>query len=164
VHVLPAHSTLEDVLAISPVALFYSNGPGDPAASGQHVELLQGALRGGLPFFGICFGNQLLGELSGLIPTNSNMGTEESTNRYLDKETGHIEITAQNHGFAVDAPARVGMVESPAGFGRVEVSHVSLNDDVVEGLESPRHTGFFSAVPSGGGSWTPRQYLPFRPV
>lgn len=135
VHVLPAHSTLEDVLEISPVALFYSNGPGDPSASGQHVELLQGALRGGLPFFGICFGNQLLGRALGFDTYKLKYGHRGINQPVVDKETGHIEITAQNHGFAVDAP-RQGVVESPAGFGLVEVSHVSLNDEVVEGLRA----------------------------
>ena len=135
VHVLPAHATLEDVLAISPVALFYSNGPGDPAASGRHVELLQGALREEIPFFGICFGNQLLGRALGFDTYKLKYGHRGINQPVLDRTTGRIEITAQNHGFAVDAP-REGVHDSPAGFGRVQVSHVSLNDDVVEGLQA----------------------------
>jgi carbamoyl-phosphate synthase small subunit len=135
VHVLPAHSTLEDVLSINPVALFYSNGPGDPAASGRHVELLRGALKEEIPFFGICFGNQLLGRALGFDTYKLKYGHRGINQPVLDRVTGKIEITAQNHGFAVDAP-RVGIHASPAGFGRVQVSHVSLNDDVVEGLEA----------------------------
>jgi len=135
VHVLPSHSNWEDVLAIDPVALFYSNGPGDPSASTAHVELLRSALGQGLPFFGICFGNQLLGRALGFDTYKLKYGHRGINQPVLDKASGHIEITAQNHGFAVEAP-REGIVDSPAGFGRVEVSHVSLNDDVVEGIRA----------------------------
>jgi carbamoyl-phosphate synthase small subunit len=135
VHVLPADSTFADVQAINPVALFYSNGPGDPAASDAQVGLLQSALREGLPFFGICFGNQLLGRALGFPTYKLKYGHRGINQPVVDKSTGHIEITAQNHGFAVDAP-REGVVESPEGFGRVEVSHISLNDQVVEGIRA----------------------------
>lgn len=135
VHVLPQSVTLEQLLAIEPVAVFYSNGPGDPAASAAHVELLQGVLREGLPFFGICFGNQLLGRALGFGTYKLPYGHRGINQPVLDKATGRIEITAHNHGFAVDAPLE-GVVESPAGFGRVEVSHIGLNDQVVEGLRA----------------------------
>ena len=135
VHVLPADSSFDDVQAINPVALFYSNGPGDPAASDAQVGLLQSALRAGLPFFGICFGNQLLGRALGFPTYKLKYGHRGINQPVLDKSTGHIEITAQNHGFAVDAP-REGVVDSPEGFGRVEVSHISLNDQVVEGIRA----------------------------
>lgn len=135
VHVLPADSTISDVQAINPVALFYSNGPGDPAASDAQVGLLQSALREGLPFFGICFGNQLLGRALGFPTYKLKYGHRGINQPVVDKSTGHIEITAQNHGFAVDAP-REGVVDSPEGFGRVEVSHISLNDQVVEGIRA----------------------------
>jgi carbamoyl-phosphate synthase small subunit len=135
VHVLPADSSFADVQAIDPVALFYSNGPGDPAASDAQVGLLQSALRSGLPFFGICFGNQLLGRALGFPTYKLKYGHRGINQPVVDKATGHIEITAQNHGFAVDAP-REGVVESPEGFGRVEVSHISLNDQVVEGIRA----------------------------
>lgn len=135
VHVLPQSTTLEQLLALTPAAVFYSNGPGDPAASDAHVELLQGVLREGLPFFGICFGNQLLGRALGFGTYKLPFGHRGINQPVLDRATGRIEITAHNHGFAVDAP-REGVVESPAGFGRVEVSHIGLNDDVVEGLRA----------------------------
>ena len=135
VHVLPQSVTLDELRAIEPVAVFYSNGPGDPAASAAHVELLQGVLRDGLPFFGICFGNQLLGRALGFGTYKLPYGHRGINQPVLDKETGRIEITAHNHGFAVDAPLE-GVVESPAGFGRVEVSHIGLNDQVVEGLRA----------------------------
>ena len=133
VHVLPSTATYGDVTSLEPVALFYSNGPGDPSASDHHVALLQSALGARLPFFGICFGNQLLGRALGFDTYKLKYGHRGINQPVLDRTTGKVEITAQNHGFAVDAP-RDGVVESPAGFGRVQVSHVSLNDDVVEGL------------------------------
>ncbi|MFZ2964354.1 MAG: glutamine-hydrolyzing carbamoyl-phosphate synthase small subunit [Rhodoglobus sp.] len=135
VHVLPQSVTLEQLLAIEPVAAFFSNGPGDPAASDGHVELLQGILRAGLPFFGICFGNQLLGRALGFGTYKLPFGHRGINQPVVDVATGRTEITSHNHGFAVDAP--IGEVtESPAGFGRVEVSHVNLNDNVVEGLRA----------------------------
>ncbi|MDM4764028.1 glutamine-hydrolyzing carbamoyl-phosphate synthase small subunit [Galbitalea sp. SE-J8] len=133
VHVLPQTVTLDEVLAIEPVGAFYSNGPGDPAASDAHVELLGGILRAGLPFFGICFGNQLLGRAFGLGTYKLPFGHHGINQPVVDRTTGKVEVTAHNHGFAVDAPTD-GPFESPAGFGRIEVSHVNLNDGVVEGL------------------------------
>jgi carbamoyl-phosphate synthase small subunit len=125
--------TAEGVLALAPSALFFSNGPGDPSASDRHVELLQTVLRAGVPFFGICFGNQLLGRALGFSTYKLPFGHRGINQPVLDKTTGRVEITSQNHGFAVDAPIE-GILDSPAGFGRVEVSHYSLNDHVVEGL------------------------------
>ncbi|HIY67001.1 MAG TPA: gamma-glutamyl-gamma-aminobutyrate hydrolase family protein, partial [Candidatus Agrococcus pullicola] len=116
-------------------ALFYSNGPGDPAASDEHVELLRDALREGIPYFGICFGNQLLGRALGLDTYKLPFGHRGINQPVLDVATGRVEITSQNHGFAVQAPLGEEF-ESPAGFGRVRVSHYSLNDNVVEGLEA----------------------------
>ena len=135
VHVLPQDVTIEQLRAIDPVAVFYSNGPGDPAASGDHVELLRAVLDDGLPFFGICFGNQLLGRALGLGTYKLPFGHRGINQPVLDKTTGRVEITAHNHGFAVDAPLE-GEFDSPNGYGRVEVSHVGLNDDVVEGLRA----------------------------
>ena len=135
VHVIPQSATLDDILAINPVAVFYSNGPGDPSASTRHVEILRGILERKIPFFGICFGNQLLGRALGFDTYKLKYGHRGINQPVLDKQTGRIEITAHNHGFAVDAPTS-GIVDSPAGFGRVEVSHVGLNDDCVEGLRA----------------------------
>ena len=135
VHVLPQDVTIDELLALAPNAVFYSNGPGDPAASETHVELLQSVLREGLPFFGICFGNQLLGRALGLDTYKLPFGHRGINQPVVDRATGRVEITSHNHGFAVDAPLD-GPFESPAGFGRVEVSHVNLNDNVVEGLNA----------------------------
>ena len=135
VHVLPQTVTIEEVLALSPDAVFYSNGPGDPSASDAHVALLQSVLREGLPFFGICFGNQLLGRALGYGTYKLPFGHRGINQPVVDVGTGRVEITSHNHGFAVDAP--IGEIsDSPAGFGRVEVSHVNLNDNVVEGLNA----------------------------
>lgn len=135
VHVFPQSATIDEIRAIEPVAAFYSNGPGDPAASDQHVELLRAMLGDGLPFFGICFGNQLLGRALGFGTYKLPFGHRGINQPVLDKTTGRVEITSQNHGFAVEAPLDE-IVDSPAGFGRVEVSHIGLNDNVVEGLRA----------------------------
>ena len=135
VHMLPQDVSIEEILALRPNAVFYSNGPGDPAASETHVALLQAVLREGLPFFGICFGNQLLGRALGLGTYKLPFGHRGINQPVVDRATGRVEITSHNHGFAVDAPLD-GPFESPAGFGRVEVSHVNLNDNVVEGLNA----------------------------
>ena len=135
VHVLPQDVTIDGIRAIGPVAVFYSNGPGDPAASGDHVALLRSVLDEKLPFFGICFGNQLLGRALGFGTYKLPFGHRGINQPVLDKQTGRVEITAHNHGFAVDAPLE-GEVDSPNGYGRVEVSHIGLNDNVVEGLRA----------------------------
>ncbi|KAA9151452.1 glutamine-hydrolyzing carbamoyl-phosphate synthase small subunit [Microbacterium lushaniae] len=135
VHVLPQDVTIDDIRAIDPVAVFYSNGPGDPAASDDHVDLLRAVLDDRLPFFGICFGNQLLGRALGFGTYKLPFGHRGINQPVMDRTTGRVEITAHNHGFAVDAPLD-GATESPSGYGRVEVSHVGLNDQVVEGLRA----------------------------
>jgi carbamoyl-phosphate synthase small subunit len=132
VHVLPATATVEDVLATGADGLFFSNGPGDPAATTAQVELLQGALDRGLPYFGICFGNQLFGRALGFGTYKLTYGHRGINQPVMDRTTGKVEVTAHNHGFAVDAPLE-GSTTTP--YGEATVSHVCLNDDVVEGLE-----------------------------
>ena len=132
VHVLPATASLEDVLAVGPDGLFFSNGPGDPAATTAQIELLRGALEQGLPYFGICFGNQLFGRALGFGTYKLKYGHRGINQPVMDRTTGKVEVTAHNHGFAVDAPIDA-PTETP--YGTVTVSHVCLNDDVVEGLE-----------------------------
>ncbi len=138
VHVLPATASLEDVLAVEPDGLFYSNGPGDPAATTAQVELLRGALERGLPYFGICFGNQLFGRALGFETYKLKYGHRGINQPVMDRTTGKVEVTAHNHGFAVDAPLE-GSTTTP--YGEASVSHVCLNDDVVEGLELRASTG-----------------------
>ena len=132
VHVLPATASLEDVLAVQPDGLFFSNGPGDPAATVGQVELLRGALEQGVPYFGICFGNQLFGRALGFETYKLKYGHRGINQPVMDRTTGKVEVTAHNHGFAVDAPLE-GSTATP--YGEATVSHVCLNDDVVEGLE-----------------------------
>ncbi|MDX6375030.1 MAG: carbamoyl-phosphate synthase small subunit [Nocardioidaceae bacterium] len=132
VHVLPATATIEDVRATGADGLFYSNGPGDPAATTSQVELLQGALAEGIPYFGICFGNQLFGRALGFGTYKLKYGHRGINQPVMDRTTGKVEVTAHNHGFAVDAPLDA-PTETP--FGVATVSHICLNDDVVEGLE-----------------------------
>jgi len=132
VHVLPTGSTLADIRAVGADGVFFSNGPGDPATAENEIALLRAVLAAGLPFFGICFGNQLLGRALGFGTYKLKYGHRGINQPVLDRRTGRVEVTAQNHGFAVDAPLEV---ESNTAYGRVRVSHVGLNDNVVEGLE-----------------------------
>ncbi|MET3963702.1 carbamoyl-phosphate synthase small subunit [Marmoricola sp. OAE513] len=132
VHVLPATASIEDVLAVDPDGLFFSNGPGDPAATTSQVELLQDALSREVPYFGICFGNQLFGRALGFGTYKLKYGHRGINQPVMDRTTGKVEVTAHNHGFAVDAPLE-GPTSTP--YGEATVSHVCLNDDVVEGLE-----------------------------
>ena len=134
VHVLPATSTLEDVNAVNPDGFFMSNGPGDPATADHQVSLLRSVLDEKLPYFGICFGNQILGRALGFGTYKLRYGHRGINQPVMDRRTGKVEITSQNHGFAVDAPLNGATIAPEERYGRVEVSHVSLNDDVVEGL------------------------------
>ena len=143
VHVLPARSTLADIRATGADGVFFSNGPGDPASASHEIALLREVLGAGIPFFGICFGNQLLGRALGFGTYKLKYGHRGINQPVLDRRTGRVEVTAQNHGFAVEAPLD-GDVRAPAdaaapdgttGYGRIRVSHVGLNDNVVEGLE-----------------------------
>lgn len=136
VHLLPATTTLEELLALEPDALFFSNGPGDPATADHQVELLRGALDAGIPYFGICLGNQLLGRALGFDTYKLKYGHRGINQPVLDRATGTVEITAHNHGFAVDIPLEGAHTAPHDGgrYGKVEVSHVGLNDDVVEGI------------------------------
>ncbi|WP_298864819.1 glutamine-hydrolyzing carbamoyl-phosphate synthase small subunit [uncultured Microbacterium sp.] len=135
VHVLPQSASFADIQAVDPVGVFYSNGPGDPAASGEQVAVLRQVLDAKLPYFGICFGNQLFGRALGLGTYKLTFGHRGINQPVLDKATGRVEITAHNHGFAVEAPLE-GIFQSPNGYGAIEVSHVDLNDQVVEGLRA----------------------------
>ncbi|MGH3713046.1 MAG: glutamine-hydrolyzing carbamoyl-phosphate synthase small subunit [Micromonosporaceae bacterium] len=130
-HVLPAEASIEQVAATRPDAVFLSNGPGDPATADVQVALTREVLRRGIPLFGICFGNQILGRALGFGTYKLKYGHRGINQPVMDRTTGKVEVTAHNHGFAVDAP-RDGTADTE--FGSVEVSHVCLNDGVVEGL------------------------------
>ena len=135
VHVLPASTSFEEISALEPDGVFFSNGPGDPATADGPVTVLRQVLAAGIPYFGICFGNQLFGRALGFGTYKLKFGHRGINQPVLDRTTGKVEITSQNHGFAVDAPLdRVVDTE----FGQASVSHTGLNDDVVEGLELRR--------------------------
>ncbi len=134
VTVVPSRWTAAEILALSPDGVFFSNGPGDPAVADRSVEVVRGILDAKVPLFGICFGNQLLGRALGYGTYKLRFGHRGINQPVMDRTTGKVEVTSHNHGFAVDAPLD-GASESPNGYGRVKVSHVCLNDDVVEGLE-----------------------------
>jgi len=132
VHLLPADTTIDQVRALRPDGVFFSNGPGDPAAADREVGLLKDVLDAGIPYFGICFGNQIFGRALGFGTFKLKYGHRGINQPVMDLTTRKVEITAQNHGFAVDAPLEGA---TPTRWGEVRVSHVCLNDDVVEGLE-----------------------------
>ncbi len=135
VHVLPASTTIEEIRAIAPDGVFFSNGPGDPATADGPVALLREVLQADIPYFGICFGNQLFGRALGFGTYKLKFGHRGINQPVMDRTTGKVEVTAHNHGFAVDAPTdRATTTE----FGEAAVSHMCLNDDVVEGLELHR--------------------------
>jgi carbamoyl-phosphate synthase small subunit len=131
VHVLPARTTPAELAAVGADGVFISNGPGDPATAGHAVDLVRSALDTGLPLLGICFGNQILGRALGFDTYKLKFGHRGTNQPVQDRATGRVEISAHNHGFAVAAPTdRVSRTQ----YGDVEVSHVCLNDGVVEGL------------------------------
>ncbi|MFL6161044.1 MAG: glutamine-hydrolyzing carbamoyl-phosphate synthase small subunit [Jatrophihabitantaceae bacterium] len=132
-HVLPAAATVAEVLATGADAVFLANGPGDPAAADAAVATVRDLLERRVPIFGICFGNQILGRAFGFGTYKLRYGHRGINQPVADRSTGKVEITAHNHGFAVDAP-----LDRPVAtdFGQVQVSHVCLNDNVVEGLRA----------------------------
>src|SRR5215211_1184058 len=132
VHVVPSTITFDEIDALRPDGVFFSNGPGDPAAADGQVELLRSVLDAGIPYFGICFGNQLFGRALGFGTFKLSYGHRGINQPVMDRTTGTVEVTAHTHGFAVDAPLDGG---TATHYGQATVSHVCLNDDVVEGLE-----------------------------
>ena len=137
VHVLPSSSTFEQIEALHPDGVFYSNGPGDPDRADPVVGLLRQVLDAGYPFFGICFGNQLLGRALGFGTYKLKFGHRGLNQPVKDVTTDKVEVTTQNHGFAVDAPLgkTVAAPYDNGKYGKVFVSHIDLNDNVVEGLQ-----------------------------
>ena len=132
VHVLPLTTTLDQIKELNVDGVFLSNGPGDPAAMVEVVELVRTVLLEEIPFFGICFGHQILGRALGFETYKLPFGHRGINQPVIDLTTGKVEITAHNHGFAVAAPKEV---EFHTVYGNGRVSHISLNDSVVEGLE-----------------------------
>jgi carbamoyl-phosphate synthase small subunit len=159
--VLPATSSATDILAASPDGVFFSNGPGDPAAAGYAVDAMRGVLGAAVPVFGICLGSQILALALGLGTYKLRYGHRGVNQPVLDLATGRVYITSHNHGFAAALPGKQGVPNGPGEppvsaetqgpstwahvpaparrpfetpFGPAAVSHVNLNDGVVEGL------------------------------
>jgi carbamoyl-phosphate synthase small subunit len=132
VTVLPAASTAAQILAPGPDGVFFSNGPGDPAAIGYVVDAMRGVLAAGVPVFGICLGSQIMGRALGLDTYKLRFGHRGGNQPVQDLRTGRVQITSHNHGFAVAMPETRGRFDTD--FGPAEVTHVNLNDGVVEGL------------------------------
>ena len=132
VHVMPFDSTVAEIMAINPDGVFLSNGPGDPSTMTDVIEVVRELLLSEIPIFGICFGHQILGRALGFETYKLQFGHRGINQPVMDKNTGKVEITAHNHGFAVKAPTDS---EFSTVYGRGEVTHVCLNDDVVEGLQ-----------------------------
>jgi carbamoyl-phosphate synthase small subunit len=150
VRVLPATVTAGEILAASPDGVFFSNGPGDPAAAGYAVAAMRGVLEAGVPVFGICFGSQILSLAIGLTTYKLRYGHRGLNQPVLDLATGRVYITSHNHGFAAALALRVDTAREPDGtwahvppaarepfdtpYGAATISHVNLNDGVVEGI------------------------------
>ena len=131
-HVVPYNSTFAEIMALNPDGVFLSNGPGDPATMTETVGLVRELLLEDIPIFGICFGHQILGRALGFETYKLQFGHRGINQPVIDKRNGKVEITSHNHGFAIQAPTD-GQFSTVFGPGRV--THVCLNDDVVEGLE-----------------------------
>jgi len=131
VHVMPETTTFEQIAELAPDGVFMSNGPGDPSTADHAVATLKQVLAAKIPYFGICLGNQIFGRALDLGTYKLVYGHRGINQPVQDLTTGKVEITAHNHGFAVDAPLE-GEFATPYGPGRV--THVCLNDNVVEGL------------------------------
>ena len=132
VHVMPYNVTLDEILAINPDGVFLSNGPGDPASMTETIELVRNLLLDEIPIFGICFGHQILGRALGFETYKLQFGHRGINQPVLGKRSGIVEITAHYHGFALKAPTDSGF---STVYGLGQVTHICLNDGVVEGIE-----------------------------
>ncbi len=132
VHVMPFNSTIEEICALNPDGLFISNGPGDPSVMSETIELVRQVLERKIPIFGICFGHQILARALGLETYKLPFGHRGINQPVIECKSGKVEVTSHNHGFAVTAPTESYFSTI---YGKGEVTHLSLNDGVVEGLQ-----------------------------
>ena len=147
-HVLPSSVTFDQIADLKPDGVFLSNGPGDPATADHVVAVTQQVLGAGIPLFGICFGNQILGRAFGRSTYKMTFGHRGINIPVIDHVTGRVAVTAQNHGFALEGEAGE---EFDTPFGRAVVSHTCANDGVVEGIRLLQRARLLGAVPPGGG-------------
>jgi carbamoyl-phosphate synthase small subunit len=131
-HVLPSSVNFDQIADLNPDGVFLSNGPGDPATADHVVEVTREVLGAGIPLFGICFGNQILGRALGRSTYKMVFGHRGINIPVMDHATGRVAVTAQNHGFALEGEAGE---EFDSEFGRAVVSHTCANDGVVEGIK-----------------------------
>jgi carbamoyl-phosphate synthase small subunit len=131
VHVMPLTTTFADIEKLKPDGVFLSNGPGDPAAMVDVISMVRSVLTARIPLFGICFGHQILGRALGFETYKLPFGHRGINQPVIDLTTGKVEITSHNHGFAVAAPKESSF---NTVYGAGHVTHISLNDSVVEGL------------------------------
>jgi carbamoyl-phosphate synthase small subunit len=131
-HVVPYNSTFSEIIALNPDGVFLSNGPGDPATMTETVNLVRELLIEEIPIFGICFGHQILGRALGFETYKLQFGHRGINQPVIDRRNGKVEITSHNHGFAIQAPTDG---QFTTVFGPGHVTHLCLNDGVVEGLE-----------------------------
>ncbi|TSA00104.1 MAG: carbamoyl phosphate synthase small subunit, partial [Nitrospiraceae bacterium] len=136
VTIVPASTTAEEALALNPDGVFLSNGPGDPEAVPYAITAVR-ALLGRKPLFGICLGHQIMGLALGLQTYKLKFGHHGANHPVMDLDTQKVEITSQNHNFAVrGGDSATASQTSPwtTSYGRVQLTHTSLNDDAVEGM------------------------------
>lgn len=134
VTVVPANTSFEEIKKLSPDGVFLSNGPGDPAATGEYaIEVIKKIIDANIPIFGICLGHQLLARALGCTTTKMHQGHRGSNHPVKNLKTGNVEITSQNHGFVVNKAA---LPED------VEITHLSLFDDTIEGIRSKTKPAF----------------------
>jgi carbamoyl-phosphate synthase small subunit len=133
VTIVPALTSAADVLALKPDGVFLSNGPGDPEPLRTQVDNVQ-RLIGKVPIFGICLGNQILGLAVGGKTYKMKFGHRGANHPVLNRLTNKVEITSHNHGFAVDP--------NTLNMGDVEITHVNLNDETLEGFRMRNHPVF----------------------
>ncbi len=134
IRVFSAATSLEEILSWNPDGLFFSNGPGDPRAMPESIDLCRNAFETGIPMFGICLGHQLMSLAAGLSVYKMYVGHRGANHPVKNLITGKVEVSTQNHGFAVDGESL-----SP---DITELTHVNLNDQTVEGIRFKKHTAF----------------------
>lgn len=132
--VVPAGTPFEEIKQYNPDGVFVSNGPGDPATADEAVAIVRDVLKEEVPFFGICFGNQILGRALGLDTFKMKFGHRGINVPVKNHVTGKIDITSQNHGFALAMPTENPGEEFDTDFGAAKVTHTCLNDGAVEGV------------------------------
>src|SRR5690606_30308765 len=133
--VFPSTSSFDDLMRFQPDGIFVSNGPGDPAAMDDAVAIIQNIIEKNIPLFGICLGHQLLARANGISTYKMHHGHRGINHPVYNIKTQRSEITTQNHGFGVD-------VESARSSDKIEITHINLNDQSIEGIKMKNAPAF----------------------